>query len=149
MYCYAIIASTICITWPMKIKQNFVAGLWITDITITQIYQEAIQENKRGMVGGVQESLNMLLDVLKSILVILFPFPSQFGLLILLSVAFVIMGYLCLMRTALIRYLTKNTKVLNQNSDLLFQFLVIFHSLHPRLLLRYRQRRKRDRELKP
>ena len=33
-------------------------GLWISDLSITQIVQENVQENKRGLVGGVQNSLN-------------------------------------------------------------------------------------------
>ena len=33
-------------------------GLWISDLSITQIVQENVQENKRGIIGGVQNSLN-------------------------------------------------------------------------------------------
>lgn len=33
-------------------------GLWISDLSITQIVQENVQENKRGIIGGVQSSLN-------------------------------------------------------------------------------------------
>ena len=33
-------------------------GLWITDLSITQIVQENVQENKRGIIGGVQNSLD-------------------------------------------------------------------------------------------
>lgn len=60
-------------------------GLWLTDITITQIMQERIEENKRGVINGVQDSLNMGMDMLKSCLVIAFPEPRQFGLLVILS----------------------------------------------------------------
>jgi hypothetical protein len=29
-------------------------GLWITDLTINQIFQERVEEEKRGVVNGVQ-----------------------------------------------------------------------------------------------
>ncbi|GLH02552.1 Solute carrier family 40 protein [Gryllus bimaculatus] len=59
-------------------------GLWLTDITITQVMQERIEDNKRGAVNGVQDSLNMAMDMIKSVLVVVFPRPEQFGLLIIL-----------------------------------------------------------------
>jgi hypothetical protein len=40
-------------------------------------------EHKQGVINGVQDSLNMGTNVMKSILVIMFPDPQQFGLLIL------------------------------------------------------------------
>nr|CAD7200590.1 unnamed protein product [Timema douglasi] len=60
-------------------------GLWLADITITQIMQEEIEENKRGVLNGVQDSLNMGMDMLKSILVMVYPYPAQFGYCIILS----------------------------------------------------------------
>ncbi|KAK7794630.1 hypothetical protein R5R35_004426 [Gryllus longicercus] len=67
-------------------------GLWLTDITITQVMQERIEENKRGAVNGVQDSLNMAMDMIKSVLVVVFPRPEQFGLLIILSFCSVCSG---------------------------------------------------------
>ncbi|CAG2054045.1 unnamed protein product [Timema podura] len=60
-------------------------GLWLADITITQIMQEEIEENKRGVLNGVQDSLNMGMDMLKSILVMVYSYPAQFGYCIILS----------------------------------------------------------------
>jgi hypothetical protein len=54
--------------------------------------QEQIVEHKRGAIHGVQGSLNMGMDMLKSLLVILFPYPQQFGLLIILSFSSVSLG---------------------------------------------------------
>ncbi len=40
-------------------------GLWLTDLSITQILQEGVEEEYRGTVGGVQNGLNSLLDTIK------------------------------------------------------------------------------------
>ena len=68
-------------------------GLWITDLTVTQVIQERVEEEQRGAFNGVQDSLNMTLDVVKSLLVIALPNTHQFGILILLSFGFVSTGY--------------------------------------------------------
>jgi iron-regulated transporter 1 len=49
------------------------SGLWLSDITITQIMQEQIVEHKRGVINGVQVLLNMGMDMVKPVFVILFP----------------------------------------------------------------------------
>ncbi len=67
-------------------------GLWVTDLTITQIIQERVEEERRGEVNGVQGSLNNSLDLLKCVLVILLPRPDQFGFLIFLSFASISSG---------------------------------------------------------
>ncbi len=67
-------------------------GLWVTDLTITQIIQERVEEERRGVVNGVQGSLNNSLDLLKCVLVILLPRPDQFGFLIFLSFASISSG---------------------------------------------------------
>ncbi|XP_069682795.1 ferroportin-like isoform X2 [Periplaneta americana] len=72
-------------------------GLWLSDITITQIMQEQIIEHKRGVINGVQDSLNMGMDMVKSVLVIMFPYPQQFGLLIILSFISIFLGFLSYM----------------------------------------------------
>lgn len=74
------------------IKNYSLSGLWLSDLTVTQIMQEQIVEHKRGVINGVQNSLNMSMDMLKSLLVILFPYPQQFGLLIILSFGSVFLG---------------------------------------------------------
>merc|ERR1711994_255118 len=60
-------------------------GLWIVDLTITQILQERVEEERRGVVNGVQDSLNSSMDLLKCVLVILLPDAKHFGCLIILS----------------------------------------------------------------
>ena len=60
-------------------------GLWIVDLTINQILQERVAEDKRGVVNGVQDSLNNTLDLLKCVLVIILPNMETFAILIFLS----------------------------------------------------------------
>ena len=45
------------------------AGLWMADLTVTQLLQENVQEKERGMVNGVQSSLNMLLYLFITLMV--------------------------------------------------------------------------------
>eukprot|EP00094_Tigriopus_californicus_P010640 TCALIF_10264-PA protein Name:"Similar to SLC40A1 Solute carrier family 40 member 1 (Homo sapiens)" AED:0.13 eAED:0.13 QI:0/0/0/0.85/1/1/7/0/485 len=68
-------------------------GLWITDLTITQIIQEHVEEESRGTFNGVQDSLNNSLDLLKCVLVIFLPQPEQFGILVLLSYVAICCGW--------------------------------------------------------
>ena len=60
-------------------------GLWIVDLTVNQILQERVAEEKRGVINGVQDSLNNSLDLLKCVLVIILPDMETFALLIFLS----------------------------------------------------------------
>ena len=69
-------------------------GLWGFDLAITQLIQESVAESVRGTFSGVQSSLNSLMELLTYILVIAFPLPSQFGFLVLISAAFVTLGYI-------------------------------------------------------
>merc|ERR1711974_523579 len=62
-------------------------GLWVVDLTVNQLLQEKVEEEVRGVVNGVQESLNNSLDLAKCILVILLPAEETFGLLIIASLA--------------------------------------------------------------
>ncbi|KAF1382253.1 hypothetical protein PFLUV_G00141800 [Perca fluviatilis] len=68
-------------------------GLWSFDLTVTQLIQENVIESERGVINGVQNSMNYLLDLLHFIMVILAPNPEAFGLLVLISVSFVAMGH--------------------------------------------------------
>uniref|UniRef100_A0A4X2JXN6 Solute carrier family 40 member n=1 Tax=Vombatus ursinus TaxID=29139 RepID=A0A4X2JXN6_VOMUR len=68
-------------------------GLWSFDLTVTQLLQENIADSERGTVNGVQCSMNYLMDLIHFILVILAPAPQQFGLLVFISIIFVIMGH--------------------------------------------------------
>uniref|UniRef100_H2Z6Q3 Solute carrier family 40 member n=1 Tax=Ciona savignyi TaxID=51511 RepID=H2Z6Q3_CIOSA len=70
------------------------AGLWSFDLTITQLYQENVVESERGIVNGVQTSLNMLMDLLMYIAVLFLSKPDEFGILVLASSAAVTTGYI-------------------------------------------------------
>ena len=60
-------------------------GLWLCDLTITQILQENVPEEHRGTIGGVQNGFNSTMDTIKFILVIGLPNQETFGWLILAS----------------------------------------------------------------
>ncbi|XP_073414224.1 ferroportin isoform X2 [Dendrobates tinctorius] len=75
-------------------------GLWSFDLTVTQLLQENVIESERGIINGVQNSMNYLLDLLHFIMVILGPNPEAFGLLVLISVSFVAMGHIMYFRFA-------------------------------------------------
>ncbi|KAJ8012877.1 hypothetical protein DPEC_G00047440 [Dallia pectoralis] len=75
-------------------------GLWAFDLTVTQLIQENVIESERGVINGVQNSMNYLLDLMHFIMVILAPNPEAFGLLVILSVSFVAMGHLMYFRFA-------------------------------------------------
>ncbi|XP_071384495.1 solute carrier family 40 member 1 [Centroberyx affinis] len=76
-------------------------GLWSFDLTVTQLIQENVIESERGVINGVQNSMNYLLDLLHFIMVILAPNPEAFGLLVIISVSFVAMGHIMYFRFAL------------------------------------------------
>lgn len=74
--------------------------MWSFDLTVTQLLQENVIESERGVINGVQNSMNYLLDLLHFIMVILAPNPEAFGLLVLISVSFVAMGHMMYFRFA-------------------------------------------------
>ena len=53
-------------------------GLWVFDIAVTQLMQEFVPARVRGSVGGTQQSLNALFQLLSFGLGLLFPDPRQF-----------------------------------------------------------------------
>jgi len=69
-------------------------GLWISDLTITQIIQENVEEEHRGIISGVQSGMNSFMDTIKFVLVILLPYDETFGYLIIASYAFYVFGFL-------------------------------------------------------
>ncbi|VDI15686.1 solute carrier family 40 (iron-regulated transporter), member 1, partial [Mytilus galloprovincialis] len=69
-------------------------GLWVADLTITQMFLQAVVETERGIISGIQRSLNQLMDMLKFLMVILAPYPQEFGLLVLISFVFVCLGWI-------------------------------------------------------
>uniref|UniRef100_A0A3B3CLF3 Solute carrier family 40 member n=1 Tax=Oryzias melastigma TaxID=30732 RepID=A0A3B3CLF3_ORYME len=67
--------------------------LWSFDLTVTQLLQETICESERGVVNGVQSSMNYLMDLLHFIMVISAPQPEHFGILVIISVLFITTGH--------------------------------------------------------
>ena len=67
-------------------------GLWLSDVTITQVLQEKVQEEHRGIIGGVQDGMNSAMDTIKYVLVIALPENETFGWLIISSIGFVSLG---------------------------------------------------------
>mgnify|MGYP003573967192 CR=1 FL=1 len=64
-------------------------GLWMADLVVTQLLQETVAETERGVVNGVQNSLNMLMEMTKFVLVIVAPHVETFGILIIISFLFI------------------------------------------------------------
>ncbi|XP_030638398.1 solute carrier family 40 member 1 [Chanos chanos] len=69
-------------------------GLWSFDLTVTQLLQETISESERGVVNGVQSSMNYLMDLLHFVMVISAPQPQHFGILVIISVLFITAGHI-------------------------------------------------------
>ena len=69
-------------------------GLWLSDLSISQTLQENVQEEHRGVIGGVQSSLNSIMNTIKFILVIALPDQETYGWLIMASYCFVSLGAL-------------------------------------------------------
>ena len=61
----------------------------MADLTVTQTLQENVGERERGVVSGVQHSLNMLMDMIKFALVIGVPSIAHFGYLVIASFCFI------------------------------------------------------------
>jgi len=67
-------------------------GIWLSDIAITQIQQQEVEEEIRGQIGGVQAALCSTLDLLKYVLVLFLPRASDFGYLVFASFLSVLCG---------------------------------------------------------
>uniref|UniRef100_A0A8C1U185 Solute carrier family 40 member n=1 Tax=Cyprinus carpio TaxID=7962 RepID=A0A8C1U185_CYPCA len=83
---------------PMKYNvylklHSVVWCLWSFDLTVTQLLQETICESERGVVNGVQSSMNYLMDLLHFIMVISAPQPQHFGILVIISILFIFTGH--------------------------------------------------------
>ncbi|XP_067843641.1 ferroportin-like isoform X2 [Heptranchias perlo] len=50
-------------------------GLWSFDLTVTQLIQEMVYESKRGIVNGVQGSMNGIMDLLRFVMLESLIFP--------------------------------------------------------------------------
>lgn len=71
-------------------------GLWLADLSITQILQENVDEEERGVIGGVQSSSQCSMDLLKYVFVLLIPSQETFGILIILSFLSICLGAISL-----------------------------------------------------
>ena len=69
-------------------------GLWLFDLSTNQIIQENVSEKERGIVGGVQHSLNQIFQLIKFGLVILLPKMPTYGYLAIISYGAVFIGFL-------------------------------------------------------
>jgi len=67
-------------------------GMFLTDIATMQIQQQAVEEELRGSIGGVQESLDSCLDMMQYILVLFFPRARDFGYLVFASFGSMLVG---------------------------------------------------------
>lgn len=59
---------------------------------ITQQVLESVDERERGTFSGVQNSVNMLMTLLKFVMVVAAPEPQLFGILVLISFAFILLA---------------------------------------------------------
>lgn len=71
-----------------------IEGLWLTDLATNQTMQESVNENERGVVGGVQNSINQLMDLIKFTLVIVLPDVSYYGYLVIGSVSATFLSFI-------------------------------------------------------
>ena len=62
-------------------------------MVINQIIQESVPENERGVVGGVQGSINKIFDLIKYVCVISLPGLSTYGYLVMVSVSAVFVAF--------------------------------------------------------
>lgn len=69
-------------------------GLWMFDLSVSQLLQEKVKEEERGVVSGVMNVFIANNDMLHYLLAIVAPDPKYFGILTLVSVAFVGCGLL-------------------------------------------------------
>lgn len=67
-------------------------GLWMFDLSVSQLVQERVVEEERGVVSGVMNAMNSNMDMLHYVLVIIAPRPQDFRYLTLVSFASVSMG---------------------------------------------------------
>lgn len=66
----------------------------MADLSITQIMQESIIEEERNTVFGTQNAFCQLFSVLKNVIVFMFPDHRTFGILVIMSMFFVTLGFL-------------------------------------------------------
>ena len=70
-------------------------GLWVFDISVTQLMQLHIPEDVRGLVGGVQQSINAFFGMLSFALGLFIPNPKDFHYYVSVGYASVGLALLC------------------------------------------------------
>lgn len=70
-------------------------GLWVFDITVTQLMQLHVHEDVRGLVGGTQQSMNAFFAMLSFALGILIPDPMYFHYYVSVGYISVGMAMIC------------------------------------------------------
>ena len=66
----------------------------MADLSITQLFLETVDVTERGIVNGVQNAINQLMELIKFAIVILLPEPEAFGYLVLISFCFICLGWI-------------------------------------------------------
>ena len=69
-------------------------GLWSFDIAVTQLFQEKVPENRRNIIGSIQMSLNMILEMLMYICVIIIDKNYLFGYHVISSTVAICLAHL-------------------------------------------------------
>lgn len=69
-------------------------GLWTYDLAVQQLVQEKVVEEERGVVSGVMNAMNSIMDMLHYVLVIASPRPENFNILTAISFFMVALGWL-------------------------------------------------------
>ena len=72
-------------------------GLWTFDLAVQQLVQENVKEEERGVVGGVMNAMNSIMDMMHYVLVIAAPRPEHFRILTVISVGMVTLGLILYM----------------------------------------------------
>ena len=67
-------------------------GLWTFDLAVQQLVQEKVKEEERGVVSGVMNAMNSIMDMLHYVLVIAAPRPEHFRILTVISVGMITLG---------------------------------------------------------
>uniref|UniRef100_A0A0N4ZR78 Solute carrier family 40 member n=1 Tax=Parastrongyloides trichosuri TaxID=131310 RepID=A0A0N4ZR78_PARTI len=82
-------------------------GLWLIDISITQLMQENVPEETRSTVFGVQLAICNAFSVFKDLMVLIFPDIRTFGFLIIISYLGVISAFICYSTFLMLHYFKK------------------------------------------
>ena len=91
-------------------------GIYLFDLCILQMFQEFVEESKRGVFSGVETLLCNSMDMIKFALVILLPSPQlHFGYLVLVIFTSVFLGW-CIF-VVFVRKSFKLQKVRSRNEE--------------------------------